>query len=129
LVLEYADCGTLASFVRSGRTANLKTKASLYRDVLKGLAVLHEVGVVHGDVKCENVLVFQQDDGSFKAKLIDFGFSVLLAEHEPGACIRVGGTQPFTPPEATHLLEREALIYTDYFCFGMLVWQVLLDGV
>ncbi|KAJ4205356.1 hypothetical protein NW759_014583 [Fusarium solani] len=129
LVLEYADCGTLASFVRSGRAANLETKASLCRDVLKGLAVLHEVGVVHGDVKCENVLVFQQDDGSFKAKLIDFGFSVFLAEHEPGACIRVGGTQPFTPPEATHLLEREALIYTDYFCFGMLVWQVLLDGV
>jgi serine/threonine protein kinase len=129
LVFEYANGGTLAAFARSSRAENLETKESLCRDVVKGLAVLHEVGVIHGDVKCENVVVFQQDDGSFRAKLIDFGFSIFLAELESGAHIKIGGTEPFTPPEATSLLAREALIYTDYFCFGILVWQVLLDGL
>ncbi|EWG55237.1 TKL protein kinase [Fusarium verticillioides 7600] len=129
LVIEYAECGTLDDFIRSGRTQDLRIKAALCHDVARGLAVLHQEGIVHGDVKCENVVVFEDKGGLFKAKLIDFGFCIFFVEQDPGARITVGGTLPFQAPEVTSPVESDALVYTDCFSFGMLVWQILLDGV
>ncbi|KAF5615416.1 serine threonine kinase [Fusarium sp. NRRL 52700] len=129
LVIEYAECGTLDDFIRSGRARYLRIKAGLCHNVATGLAVLHQEGIVHGDVKCGNVVVFEERGGLFKAKLIDFGFCIFLMEQDPGVRIEVGGTQPFQAPEVISPLESEALVFTDCFSFGMLVWQVLLDGV
>jgi serine/threonine protein kinase len=129
LMVEYANCGTLAEFLQSGRAAPWQAKAVLCGDVIKGLAALHEIGVVHGDIKCDNVLVcMEEKDGRPQAKLTDFGFSIFLAELEPGARCSVPGTQPFCAPEASKSVERDGLAYTDYFSLGMLVWQVLLEG-
>ncbi|KAH7140168.1 hypothetical protein B0J13DRAFT_608608 [Dactylonectria estremocensis] len=128
LVFEYANCGTLTEFIRCDPAQSLCIKLLLCLDVLKGLSVLHDVGVVHGDVKCDNVVVFQGKDGSFSAKLIDFGFSIFLTELEPGTQIPRRGTAPFTAPEWIAPIEREGVVYTDYFSFGMLAWQMLSDG-
>ncbi|KAH7146227.1 ankyrin repeat-containing domain protein [Dactylonectria macrodidyma] len=128
LVFEFANCGTLTEFIQSGPAQSLSIKLLLCFDVLKGLSVLHEAGVVHGDVKCDNVVVFQGKNGSFSAKLIDFGFSIFLAELEPGTPISQSGTMPFIAPEWIVPIERDGLVYTDYFSCGMLVWQMLSDG-
>ena len=45
--------------------------AVVCREVLSGLQYLHRHGILHRDVKCENILI--GNDG--KVKLIDFGFS------------------------------------------------------
>lgn len=49
-------------------------KIKLIREVLKGIAYLHEVGFIHGDVKPGNVLVSSKLD---IAKLCDFGLDKL----------------------------------------------------
>src|SRR4051812_10255131 len=51
-------------------------KARLCLDVLVGLKGLHNVGVVHGDLKGENILVFVKFPARIPtAKISDFGFS------------------------------------------------------
>lgn len=46
-------------------------------DILKGLKHIHDQGIVHQDLKPQNILVYQLLDGSWRAKIADFG----LAHH------------------------------------------------
>ena len=92
LVTEYASYGTLRQFLRS-RQSSLPgfQKLQLCRDVSAGLEELHLAGVVHGDLKLDNILVLpnvettEEGDRSAEVtalpvvvKLADFGYSLLL---------------------------------------------------
>src|ERR1700712_1565996 len=58
LVLEYAEFGTL-SHLQLSTTSPLQfcIKQKLCYDIGRGLSILHACGVVHGDLKHENVLI------------------------------------------------------------------------
>jgi serine/threonine protein kinase len=86
---------------------------------------LHECGIVHGDVKCENVLVFQEGD-SVIAKISDFGNSVIISEVS-NFCQLPGGTPPWNAPEWQDSLKKEYLYLTDVYSYGLLVWRVILN--
>ncbi|KNB04698.1 serine/threonine protein kinase [Fusarium oxysporum f. sp. lycopersici 4287] len=99
-------------------------------DVANGLKALHENGIVHGDIKCENVLVFAEPENAirpFCAKLTDFGCSMVLAETEPYAMLK-GRTMPYDAPEADRIIPKHILPFSDVYSFGLLVWRVALDG-
>ncbi|KAH7317467.1 kinase-like domain-containing protein [Rhizoctonia solani] len=76
LVFPWVGSGNLADFRRKRPTFD---KLKMCTQVSRAIAYLHEAGVVHGDIKAQNVLV--SDDGS--AKLTGFGHSILreLAMH------------------------------------------------
>lgn len=50
------------------------TKHSLISDLLQGMLALHSIGVIHSDIKPENVLIFGDEDEKICAKFSDFGF-------------------------------------------------------
>ncbi|KAK3375662.1 kinase-like domain-containing protein [Lasiosphaeria ovina] len=59
LIMEYATLGTLAALQSSSSEAlSLAVKQKMCYDVGRGISALHACGVVHGDVKHENVLIF-----------------------------------------------------------------------
>ncbi|NUM53064.1 MAG: serine/threonine protein kinase [Candidatus Hydrogenedentes bacterium] len=72
------------------------------RDVLDGLAVCHDLGVVHRDIKPNNILLSPQG----RAKLADFGLATAYATHLETSIYRLTsseffmGTPRFAPPEA-----------------------------
>jgi serine/threonine protein kinase len=72
-------------------------RAQVMTDVLHALRYLHRRGVVHNDVKPENIVV--GENGS--AKLGDFGASQMFDGAEAAACtmLRSPGTPGFTAPE------------------------------
>ncbi|KAK1234472.1 hypothetical protein PQX77_002326 [Marasmius sp. AFHP31] len=105
LVLEYADLGTLEHLQLNERLP-FRVKKKLCWDVSKGLSILHACGVVHGDLKHENVLIFKNKgddpDIPYLAKLADFGGSVMNLEKE-GTTLPmgtpptlIGGASPFS---------------------------------
>lgn len=65
------------------------------RDILRGLAGIHEAGYVHRDLKPENVL--HSDDGI--QKVADFGTTRLIESVSIGLTMAPLGTQPYCPPE------------------------------
>ncbi|GMF32574.1 unnamed protein product [Phytophthora lilii] len=78
LVSEYASGGTLKSYLNDHRKADRSLVWRLLHEVALGLYCLHECGIVHSDLKSNNIVV--GDDG--KAKLIDFGLSFKPSESD-----------------------------------------------
>ncbi|KAF9771947.1 hypothetical protein IL306_010382 [Fusarium sp. DS 682] len=77
LVMEYADMGTLSDFYDRGLDIPIQDEKRLCFSIGAALTHLHENGVIHGDIKPGNVLMFSAGDSkTFIPKLSDFGFSI-----------------------------------------------------
>jgi serine/threonine protein kinase len=126
LVVEYADQGTLADLQVREKALPDQIKHSLCLGIAQGLSALHQNGIVHGDVKPENILICSHSKETFIAKLADFGFAII--ETVEASEILIGGTRTWRAPEASAPVSQSLLRKTDVYSFGLLTWSVAIDG-
>ena len=126
IVTEFADQGNLAA-LQARETLTSETKRNLSLDIGRGLQVLHACGIIHGDVKSENVLIFSDPKKKYVAKLGDFGFS--LVGEASADQVYIGGTTPWRAPETTEPVPRHLLTGTDVYSYGLTVWRIAMDGM
>ncbi|GMF59676.1 unnamed protein product [Phytophthora fragariaefolia] len=125
-VCEYAAGGQLSDYLRAHpeRVWNKLYEAAL------GLQYLHDRCVVHGDLKCNNILVGSDNS----AKLSDFGFSTLESNDslskEPSSELELkAGAKPklgairWRAPEV--LQGCEATLASDIYSFGMCILEAV----
>jgi serine/threonine protein kinase len=96
---------------------------------LRGLAAVHAQGVIHRDLKPDNVFLCEAPDGSPREpKVLDFGVSKIRADLDPGQTLtRPGaalGTLPYMAPE---LLEDapDADERADIYAAGVMMYEAL----
>ena len=101
LVTEYADGGSLWDLLggdeateETRKPLDEKTVKAIAADILAGLAALHEHGIVHRDIKPQNIL--RCDD---VWKIADFGISKLMNNPVTGYTFQGAFTAPWAPPE------------------------------
>ena len=126
IVVEFAEHGTLADLLRKNRNLEVSIKKVLCLDIVRGLTALHGAGLVHGDVKAENVLVCSGANRKFVAKIADFGFSIVEATET--AEVWIGGTNPWRAPDTKNAIEVKLLRHTDTYSLGLLIWLICVDG-
>jgi serine/threonine protein kinase len=82
-------------------------------------------GIVHGDIKLENVLIFQSEE-RWTGKLIDFGFSCLGTSDND--MVQVACTRPWQAPEHNRdtYFKLEDARRMDVYSFGMLLCRMFL---
>jgi len=68
-VMERAEGETLAARLKKSRRLPVVEAIAIARGVLEGLSAAHEIGVVHRDIKPQNILVAQGN----RPKILDFG--------------------------------------------------------
>ncbi|CAI0649215.1 unnamed protein product, partial [Colletotrichum noveboracense] len=136
LVVEYAPLGTLREYIKTARP-RLTDVEILLGDVSSALSALHTCGIVHGDVKLDNALVFPSWDRPTKAlaKITDFGHAIILndkAGSQIDEIIKYGGTLLYNAPEVTTQdlfpIERKDLLKCDLWAFGLMAWEACLGG-
>jgi WD40 repeat protein len=90
--MEYIDGTTLAGILRSRSPLELEEAREIASQFLAGLEAIHQAGLVHRDVKPENVMITR----SGRVVVMDFGIAKGLAEARTGT---VAGTPAYMAPE------------------------------
>ena len=78
MVLEVLDGVPLFDLLDTKRYLGWKRSLHIARHVLSALAYAHDAGIVHRDVKPENVILVEQDGDRDFAKILDFGIAKLF---------------------------------------------------
>lgn len=115
---EYIDGITVAQVMQTGRYHRLGAKKVMF-GVCNALTVLHQRGIIHRDVKPENVMI----DKSGRVVLIDLNVS--RKESRAGKDTVVMGTVGYASPEQLGLSQTDAR--TDIYAAGVL-FNVMLTG-
>ncbi|KAG6856717.1 hypothetical protein H0H87_001506 [Tephrocybe sp. NHM501043] len=97
LVAPWMEGGDITQYLNNRPTAN---RVHLASDVANGLAYLHRIGMIHGDLKGPNILV----DSAGRARLADFGLSSIsdpdiLAWTSHSSAASKGGSVRWQAPE------------------------------
>lgn len=125
LVLDYCPGGTLRQLLESPNLPRQDLMLQCLVQILEGLAHAHGRGIVHCDVKPENILMQLEPQG-WRACLTDFG---IAQSHFGGEVIgsdpafERGGSPAYMAPER---FAGEAYYASDLYSVGIIVYEVLL---
>jgi serine/threonine protein kinase len=133
LVMEYLEGEDLAALLAREGKLSPQRAVNLVLPAVAGLAAAHRVGIVHRDVKPENVFLAAEPLGDVVVKVVDFGVSKDLsasaldvpetANHAAGRHT-VAGTPQYMAPEqvrGSNALDAR----TDQYALGILLYQCL----
>ena len=132
LVMQLVFGETLGRMIRRQGCIAPQTAAELFAQVLEGVKAAHQAGVIHRDLKPDNILISKGEDNQIEVRLLDFGLakitlpelmemnSATAAVTTPGTVV---GTFGYMSPEqlmGTGVDER-----SDLFSLGVMVVEVL----
>lgn len=120
LVMDYCEGGTLRHHLESGRL-NLKTGLRLVLDILRGLHYIHQRGLVHCDLKPENMLMHLEKAG-WVAKLSDFGVARSPEEVVTGS-MGDTGSPAYMAPERFY---GQYSFSSDLYAVGIILYELVL---
>jgi serine/threonine protein kinase len=110
---------TLTERLTAGLPAVDETKAILV-DCLKGLEFVHQNGIIHRDVKPDNIFI--ERDG--RARIGDFGIAASLMV--PRKARHMAGTPMYMPPEVYHSAHDQGYsVQADLYSLGMVAYRML----
>ncbi len=124
IVFEHVEGENLKELVvRSGRLP-VRAALELALDVANGLAFAHDHGLVHRDVKPQNVLLSREGE----VKVTDFGIARSLhMEHGVTQTGTVLGTGEYLAPEQAS--GKQVSPATDVYSLGVVLWELLAGDV
>ena len=119
IVMEYVDGPSLRDVLRERGRLSPREALAVVEPIARGLARAHDGGVVHRDVKPENVLI--APDGT--PKVADFGIARALAETSHTQTGMLIGSVHYMAPELVS--GKPATVATDQYGIGVLLYELL----
>ncbi|MDT5269431.1 MAG: eukaryotic-like serine/threonine-protein kinase [Acidobacteriota bacterium] len=135
LVMEYLRGRTLKDIVRSGGPMTLARTTEIVRQVAGALDAAHAEGVVHRDLKSDNIMLDEATGGDW-AKVLDFGIAKIqqterdIHETDPGLTapnLIIGTPQYMSPEQCSQASDIDAR--SDIYSFGVIIYEMLVGHV
>jgi serine/threonine-protein kinase len=124
MVMEYLVGEDLAKRLRDRGQLAWTELAGVADQVLAALAVAHRAGVVHRDLKPQNIFLARDDAGEERVKLLDFGISKLRdARTFTTTDAKVIGTPMYMPPEQAEGRQDDIGPPTDVWAMGAILYE------
>lgn len=120
LIMELVEGTSLLTYLKNqpNRRLNDDICKVIMRQLIDGLAYLHENHICHRDIKLENIII----DEKLNIKIIDFGFGVYNPQNKLQAFFC--GTPSYMPPE---IVQKKDYIgnFADVWSLGILMFTLL----
>ena len=135
LVMEYLRGRTLKDIIRSGGPMTLQRTVEIVRQVAGALEAAHNEGVVHRDLKSDNIMLDEATGGDW-AKVLDFGIAKIqqtersVHETDPGLTapnLIIGTPQYMSPEQCSQASDIDAR--SDLYSFGVIIYEMLAGHV
>lgn len=124
IVMEYLRGITLTQLIRAEPEIDDARVVDVVSQVLAGLEEAHHAGVIHADLKSDNIMIERRRGGWDLVKVVDFGIARLMSS-EPGEISRraICGTPEYMAPE---LIGGAApTVATDLYAVGVVLYELL----
>ncbi len=119
IVMEYIDGITLKEYIENERVLSWKDAVHFVTQILRALQHAHERGIVHRDIKPQNIMVFT--DGTIK--VMDFGIAKFAREEGKTATDQAIGTVHYISPEQARGDVTDAK--SDLYSVGVMLYEML----
>ena len=126
MVMDYIEGICAGTLIEQSGAMTLERALPIFIQVAAGLAHAHELGIMHRDIKPQNIMLIEQDSQRDFVKIIDFG----IAKHvqsDPSLALTITGEAVGTPcymsPE--QCLAREVDHRTDIYSLGCVMYEML----
>lgn len=119
LVMEYVDGPPLSTFLRDRWPLPIATIVDFGLQILAAIGDAHDAGVIHGDIKTDNILIETRRNGAMRTKIVDYGLARIAEETSEG----IFGTPGFTAPEV--IAGDPATDLADQYSVGATLYEML----
>jgi serine/threonine protein kinase len=136
LAMEFLEGNDLADEIQKTRVLDAERGLRYALQICRALAAAHAKGVVHRDMKPENVFLQRTSDGEDIVKIVDFGIAQLRTNEEAAAgakqrrLTRTGmifGTPEYMSPEQA--AGRHADQRADVYAVGIMLYEMFTGAV
>ncbi len=118
IVMEYCEGKTLKQIIEK-ETLSVKKVLDIGIQVCEGLAIAHEKGIVHRDIKSDNIMLTPRG----QVKIMDFGLAKLKRATKLTKTRSTLGTLAYMSPEQAQGEEVDSR--SDIFSFGVVLYELL----
>jgi len=123
ITMEHVAGEDLKRFIRRAGTLSSGKAINIAKQVCEGLAEAHRLGVIHRDLKPQNIMIDQ--DGN--AKIMDFGIARFVdTERMTGSGVMIG-TPEYMSPEQAELLDVDKR--ADIYSLGIVLYEMVSGRV
>jgi serine/threonine protein kinase len=132
LVMEYLNGQTLKDIIRSDGPMSLPRAVEILRQVGGALDAAHAEGVVHRDLKSDNIMLLSSS-GTDYAKVLDFGIAKIIepeGTYDPGLTapeLVIGTPQYMSPEQCSQSPDIDAR--SDIYSLGVILYEMLVGHV
>ncbi|HWU90108.1 MAG TPA: serine/threonine-protein kinase, partial [Kofleriaceae bacterium] len=126
-IMEYLDGRTLASILAKETALEVMRALHVGAQMAKALAATHAAGVIHRDLKPDNIMLMTRLGDPDFVKVLDFGLAKMMAEGASSVKTAYGvllGTPQYMSPEACES-KRDIDHRTDIYALGVLLFQMM----
>lgn len=121
LVMDYCEGGTMRGLMNEDYRLRLFESLVLINDVLAGLEHAHHRGIVHCDIKPENILLNVRT-GGWRARISDFGIAKLSQELRSADGAGNTGSPAYMAPERFY---GQYSTTSDIYSVGVMLYELL----
>ena len=118
IAMEYIEGKSIKKLIEE-KTLSLKEVIDIAIQVCEGLVVAHEKGIVHRDIKSDNIMVTSRR----QVKIMDFGLAKLKGASKVTKTGSTLGTLPYMSPEQVQGIEVDRR--SDIFSLGVVLYEMI----